>query len=450
MEIQPKVHGGISASEFPLSGGSSLLSAGGSALFANAANQSGLGDGSSSVPTDADNDNSSKPSTSLLFIAPKEKKLSFEDYWASRGMSSPDRNANIPFDDTLTEMDTPRNWKVRPTSPSAKRVAKIATDRRHQFAKSSDSTITAHAPEYKPVAPSRFLDKVEFLMQLEAKRKKFKDETMDSEFWRSMMLPDVDFRELLDPRSKDEIEQELRVAEEQAKFENRVMARWELLNDRTLYNTKTEENFAAGRYGEALNYSRLYRSKCEAEKMQMALEREEEILRLMGANFHIGAGTKGGSRKYKTPNELHMDLYQLKVRNSKETVASLNARPTGKKLQRVGEKKKSTTNKLKKRNPFSEINFKRPNSVLRLNKSKSETKKLLDEVKKSMLKVKRQGIKLPSTMQKKKTLRAINFNSCRTSVGAKGPSKKGQGKKKRGARKVTLRKKRPARKLDNR
>ena len=62
-----------------------------------------------------------------------------------------------------------------PPKPSddAKLVAKIAEEMRLKFSKMNENSQVLKA-EFKPVAPTRFKDKVEWLRQLYAKREKFK------------------------------------------------------------------------------------------------------------------------------------------------------------------------------------------------------------------------------------------------------------------------------------
>ena len=328
-----------------------------------------------------------------------ESLRDFDAYWQRKGMGSPVRDVNLPLDDELGEYDTPRNWRnISPLcSPNSQRVSAIAEKRRtdHNKARRLAGTMSIAAkPEYKPVAPTRFLDKVEFLMRLEQKRRRFAEERKDLGNFIDTPTQKIDFRSLLDTKTAEELDAEIREAEERARYENKLMRQWELRNDRKFYNAECLRYMSQKKYGKALEYSRLYITKCEPEKMQSALERQEEILRVMGKKFRLGVGKKDGGRpvrpkKYKTPIALHQDLLQLKRRSANTPVASLTStRPTSRghrSAKRVGQRggKKRSAN-LENTNPGAKL----------IRKTNAKSKKMLLDVQKSLVKVRQHGIRL--------------------------------------------------------
>ena len=159
-------------------------------------------------------------------------------------------------------------------------------------------------------------------------------------------MADVDLRQLLDVRSDKEKLLDLERAEALAREENAIMKEWEIINDRNLYNNKCIENLEADDLPKALEYSILYRDLCLPEKYEAALIREKNILRRMGQDFKIGAGSKEGSKKYMTPIEIHNDLFKLKTRNRSDPGATLTSpRP---KIRPIGE---GNANRWKKSRP---------------------------------------------------------------------------------------------------
>jgi len=211
-----------------------------------------------------------------------------------------------------------------PPRPSehAKLVAKIAEDMRLKYTVIDENSQTLK-PEFKPVAPTRFTDKVDWLKKLYAKREKFKQQRQEEINLTNFQMADVDLRGMLYVKSNKEKELELERAEALAREENAIMKEWEIINDRNLYNSKCIENIENNNLLQALEYSRLYRKLCLHEKYEDALMREKEILRIMGKDFRIGAGSKEGSKKYKIPIEIHNDLLKLNKRNKNDPVATL-------------------------------------------------------------------------------------------------------------------------------
>ena len=147
----------------------------------------------------------------------------FDAYWQRKGMGSPVRDVNLPLDDELGEYDTPRNWRnLSPLcSPSSQRVSAIAEKRRMDHNKArrlaGDTMSVAAKPEYKPVAPTRFLDKVEFLIRLEQKRRRFAEERREVGNFIDTPMKKIDLRSLLETKTAEELDAEIREAEERAR-----------------------------------------------------------------------------------------------------------------------------------------------------------------------------------------------------------------------------------------
>ena len=153
-------------------------------------------------------------------------------------------------------------------------LQRIAEEMRLKYSKLNENSSVLKA-EFKPVAPTRFADKVEWLKNLYAKREKFKLQRQKEMDLRNFQMADVDLRKLLDIRSDKEKLLDLERAEALAREENAIMKEWEIINDRNLYNNKCIENLEAGDLPKALEYSVLYRGLCLPEKYEAALIREK-------------------------------------------------------------------------------------------------------------------------------------------------------------------------------
>ena len=310
-----------------------------------------------------------------------------------------------------------------PPKPSddAKLVAKIAEEMRLKFSKMNDNSQVLKA-EFKPVAPTRFKDKVEWLRQLYAKREKFNQQRQQEIDLTNFQMADVDLRGLLNVKSNNEKQIELERAEALAREENAIMKEWEIINDRNLYNSKCIENIEANNLLKALEYSRLYRTLCLKEKYEDALIREKKILREMGQDFRIGAGSKEGSEKYKTPIEIHNDLFQLRIRNKNDPSATLTSpRP----ISPVYRNKNSTKHvrNIKPISPVKkliiELDHKQIKAKQRIKNRRKDRKKNIEIVKRSLVSLKKNPIFLPKKKSHKLNRygsTSLNFNPYATNM----------------------------------
>ena len=320
-----------------------------------------------------------------------------------------------------------------PPKPSAdaKLVAKIAEEMRLKYSKINENSSVLKA-EFKPVAPTRFADKVEWLKSLYAKREKFKLQRQKEMDLRNFQMADVDLRQLLDVRSDKEKLLDLERAEALAREENAIMKEWEIINDRNLYNNKCIENLEADDLLKALEYSILYRDLCLPEKYEAALIREKKILRQLGQDFRIGAGSKEGSKKYMTPIEIHNDLFKLKTRNRSDPGATLTSpRP---KIRPIGEGNANRWEK-KPTNPVQtlivQLEDKKKEAAAHIKLCRIEKKKQLEIVRRNLNSLNGSKIFSGGTSLAKKTKNQRNGSSEHIYASRLKRGKRGKNRKKK-------------------
>ena len=144
--------------------------------------------------------------------------------------------------------------------------------------------------------PTRFEDKVNYMMAIERNRKAFMEERKRAKELLALGLASHDLRQSIlgKPSPSDETAEQIKQRQAQeskeAQEENHIFQLYELHEDRRRYNQQFVDNYNANKFSKSHHFAKQYIEKCDPERdMETALRQNVITLRAMGADI----GKKG-------------------------------------------------------------------------------------------------------------------------------------------------------------
>ena len=149
--------------------------------------------------------------------------------------------------------------------------------------------------EVQHFVPTRFEDKMKYLMAIERNRQIFAEERKRAKEMLALGLASKELRKTIlgtpvaTPLTKKE-EEERRLKEgKEAEEENRMFELYELHEDRKRYNQQFVDNYNSHKLYAAHDYAKQFIGKCSEKQMEVALRQNVVVLRALGK----GLGKKG-------------------------------------------------------------------------------------------------------------------------------------------------------------